>query len=253
MENRAGLLVVMAHPDDESMGCGGLILRHSRAGVPVNLVCATRGEAGWSGKPRGAKQEDLAQIRTGELEEAAAALAISGVELWDYPDGGVDRIDRQEITNRIWEQISKLRPKAVVGWGPDGVYGHPDHIAVGACTDSAVGAMTEGDRPALYHLAVDQQVADFYKIALRLAGDDHELPLVVKDHVDVVLELDADEVMMKLRAIDCHKSQLEDWRVSIRDQPRLMQLGYGHEPYIAAASRTVILSLTAAGLLGEFA
>jgi LmbE family N-acetylglucosaminyl deacetylase len=252
MENKPGLLVVMAHPDDESMGCGGLILRHSRAGVPVNLICATRGEAGWSGKPRGAKREDLAQIRTGELDEAAAALAISGVELWDYPDGGVDRIDRQEITNRIWEQISKLRPKAVVGWGPDGVYGHPDHIAIGACTDSAIGSMTEGDRPALYHLAVDQQVADFYKIALRLAGDDHELPLVVKDHVDVVFDFDADEVMMKLRAIDCHKSQLEDWRVAIRDQPRLMQLGYGHEPYIAAASRTLILGLTGAGLLGEF-
>lgn len=252
MENKPGLLVVMAHPDDESMGCAGLILRHSRAGVPVNLICGTRGEAGWSGKPRGAKQEDLAQIRTEELREAAAALAISEVELWDYPDGGVDRIDRQEITNRIWEQISRLRPKAVVGWGPDGVYGHPDHIAMGACTDSAVGSMTEGDRPALYHLAVDQQVADFYKIALRLAGENHELPLVVKDQVDVVFELDADEVMMKLRAIDCHKSQLEDWRVSIRDHPRLMQLGYGHEPYIAAASRTVVLGLTGAGLLGEF-
>ena len=252
MENKPGLLVVMAHPDDESMGCAGLILRHSRAGVPVNLICATRGEAGWSGKPRGAKREDLAQIRTDELREAASALAISGVELWDYPDGGVDRIDRQEITNRIWEQISRLRPKAVVGWGPDGVYGHPDHIAMGACTDSAVGSMTEGDRPALYHLAVDQQVADFYKIALRLAGENHELPLVVKDQVDVVFELDGDEVMMKLRAIDCHKSQLEDWRVSIRDHPRLMQLGYGHEPYIAAASRTVVLGLTGAGLLGEF-
>jgi LmbE family N-acetylglucosaminyl deacetylase len=252
MENKPGVLVVMAHPDDESMGCAGLILRHSRAGVPVNLICATRGEAGWSGKPRGAKKEDLAQIRTDELREAAAALAISGVELWDYPDGGVDRIDRQEITNRIWEQISRLRPRAVVGWGPDGVYGHPDHIAMGACTDSAVGSMTEGDRPALYHLAVDQQVADFYKIALRLAGENHELPLVVKDQVDVVFELDADEVMMKLRAIDCHKSQLEDWRVSIRDHPRLMQLGYGHEPYIAAASRTVVLGLTGAGLLGEF-
>src|ERR1700716_2864191 len=101
MENKPGLLVVMAHPDDESMGCAGLILRHTRAGIPVNLICATRGEAGGSGKPLGAKREDLAQIRTGELEEAAAALAISGVELWDYPDGGVDRIDRQGIPHRI--------------------------------------------------------------------------------------------------------------------------------------------------------
>ena len=250
MQNTPGLLVVMAHPDDESMGCGGMILRHTRAGVPVSLICATRGEAGWSGKPFGAKKEDLAQIRSGELEEAAAALGISDVQVWDYPDGGMSGCDPQEITDCVWEQISKLRPKAVVGWGPDGVYGHPDHIAVGACTDLAVNAMAEGDRPALYHLAVDQQVANFYRDALRLTGG-HELPLVVKDHVDVVLELDSDEVMMKLRAIDCHRSQLEEWRIAIREHPRLMQQGYGHEPYMAISSRAA--GLTVGGLLGEFA
>jgi LmbE family N-acetylglucosaminyl deacetylase len=251
MENAHGLLVVMAHPDDESMGCGGLILRHSRAGVPVTLICATRGGAGWMGKPRGALKEDLREIRAGELEEAAAALAIGGVELWDYPDGGVSGIDPQELTQRIWEQISRLRPKAVVTFGPDGVYGHPDHIAIGACTDSAVNAMSEGDRPALYHLAVDQNLIDFYREALRLSGGkDNELPLVLSDKIDVVFDLEADEVMMKLRAIDCHRSQLEEWRIRIRDNTRLMQEGYGHEPYIAAASRG--LSITAGGLLGEF-
>src|SRR5258708_8514753 len=134
MENKPGLLVVMAHPDDESMGCGGLILRHTRAGIPVHLICATRGEKGWSGKPLGARREDLAQIRTHELEEAAATLALGDVELWDYPDGGVDRVDRQEITQRIWEQITRLRPKAGGGWGPDGAYRHPDHIATRAPT-----------------------------------------------------------------------------------------------------------------------
>jgi LmbE family N-acetylglucosaminyl deacetylase len=251
MDSKPGLLVVMAHPDDESMGCGGLILRHTRAGVPVHLICATRGEAGWTGKPLGAKREDLAQIRTQELEEAAAALAITGVELWDYPDGGVDKADPQEITQRIWEQITRLRPKAVVGWGPDGGYGHPDHIAVGAAADIAVTSMAEGDRPALYHIALDQQAADFYKEAARLAGDDHTLPLVVTDHVDVAFDLDSDEVMMKLRAIDCHRSQLEDWRITIRDHPRLLQEGYGHEPYLAIASRAP--ALAANGLLGEFA
>ena len=252
MDDAHGLLVVMAHPDDESMGCGGLILRHSRAGVPVNLICATRGEAGWMGKPRGAVKEDLAQIRAGELDEAAAALAVSGVELWDYPDSGVSRIDPQELTQRIWEQVSKLHPKAVVTCGPDGIYGHPDHIAIGACTDSAVSAMSEGDRPALYHLAVDQQLIDFYRKAMRLSGGgDHELPLILADKIDIVFELDADEVMMKLRAIDCHRSQLEQWRIAIRENTRLMQEGYGHEPYVAVSSRSA--GATAKGLLSEFA
>jgi hypothetical protein len=111
--------------------------------------------------------------------------------------------------------------------------------------------MAEGERPALYHVAVDQQAANFYRDAQRLAGDRNELSLVVKDEVDVVVELDADEVMMKLRAIDCHRSQHEDWRIAIREHPRLMQLGYGHEPYIAAVPR--VTAVTAGGLFGEFA
>jgi LmbE family N-acetylglucosaminyl deacetylase len=250
VEQKPGLLVVMAHPDDESMGSGGLILRHTRAGIPTHLICATYGEKGWMGKPLGAKEEDLAQIRVSELEAAAGALALSGVELWDYPDGSVIKENQQEITQRIWEQITKLRPRAVVGWGPDGGYGHPDHIAMGECTDAAVSAMAEGDRPALYHLAFDQQITDFYRDAMRLAPQDGAMQLVAHDHVDVVFDLDADEVMMKLRAIDCHKSQLEEWRIVLRDHPELMQRGYGHEPYITVSSRAT--GLTPSGLLGEF-
>ena len=250
-EHKGGLLLVMAHPDDESMGTGGLILRHTRNGVTTHLICATYGEAGWMGKPPGAKEEDIAEIRTKELEEAAFALALSGVELWDYPDGGVKESDQQEITQRIWEHISKLRPRAVVGWGPDGGYGHPDHIAMGACTDAAVSAMTEGDRPALYHIAVDLQVAEFYREASRLAGSTNGLQVEPNEKVDVVVELDADEVMMKLRAIDCHRSQLEGWRIALREHPHLMQKGYGHEPYVAVSSRAT--GLTEKGLLGEFA
>jgi len=246
-----GLLVVMAHPDDESKWCGGLVLRHTRSGIPVHLICATYGEAGWTGKPVGARREDLAEIRAAELEEAAGALGLGGVELWDYPDGGVAASNQQEITQRIWEEITRRHPRAVAGWGPDGIHGHPDHVAIGACTDAAVAAMTEGERPALYHLAVDAPLREFYDAAVRLSGGDRALTLAVHDHIDVVIDLSADEVMMKLRAIDCHKSQLEDWRIIIREHPRLMEKGYGHEPYVIVSSRTS--GLTATGLLGELA
>ena len=249
-EQKGGLLLVLAHPDDESMGTGGLILRHTRNGISAHLICATYGEAGWMGRPLGANPQDIAEIRTKELEDAAFALALNDVELWDYPDGGVKQADQQEITQRIWEHISKLRPRAVVGWGPDGGYGHPDHIAMGACTDAAVSAMTEGDRPALYHIAVDQQVAEFYREATRLAGTSNGFKMEPNEKIDLVVELDPDEVMMKLRAIDCHRSQLEGWRIALRDHPHLMQKGYGHEPYVAVASRAN--GLTEKGLLGEF-
>ena len=252
-EQKGGLLLVMAHPDDESMGAGGLVLRHTRNGIATQLICATYGEAGWMGKPLGSKAADLPEIRAQELEAAAQALALSGVELWDYPDGGLETSDQKELTQRIWEQISKVRPKAVVGWGPDGGYGHPDHIAVGACTDAAVAAMTEGERPSLYHLAVDSQLADFYQEATHLApsSNGNGMHLRPQENVDLVIELNADEVMMKLRAIDCHRSQLEDWRIALRQHPRLMQQGYGREPYITVSSRAA--GLTEKGLLGEFA
>lgn len=250
-EQKGGLLLVMAHPDDESMGAGGLVLRHTRNGVVAHLICATYGEAGWMGKPPGAREVDLPEIRAKELEEAADSLALSGVELWDYPDGGVARSDQQQITERIWHHISKVRPRAVVGWGPDGGYGHPDHVAMGACTDAAVAAMTEGDRPALYHLAIDQSLAQFYSQAMRLGGASNGFSVRPQDKVDVVIDLDPDETMMKVRAIDCHQSQLEDWRIALRGHPHLMQQGYGREPYVKVSSRAN--GLTEKGLLGEFA
>src|SRR5881409_2128335 len=249
-EQKGGLLLVMAHPDDETFGAGGLVLRHTRAGIPTYLICATYGEAGWMGKPLDAKKENLPEIRAKELEEASAALALSGVELWDYPDGRVAQSERRQITERIWEQISKLRPRAVVGWGPDGGYGHPDHIWIGACTDAAIVALDEAERPALYHLAVDQPLAEFYREAMRLGASNGGLALQPQDSFDMGTELNADGVMIKLRAIDSHQSQLEDWRIAIRSHQRLMQQGYGREPYITVSSKAA--SLTGGGLLGEF-
>jgi N-acetylglucosamine malate deacetylase 2 len=246
------LLAVLAHPDDESMATGGLIVRHTRNDVPVHLVCATRGELGWGGKPPGARPEDLAEIRMDELEAAATALALAGVEIWDYPDGGVDRCDHTEITQRIWQAITAVRPAAVVTWGPDGGYGHPDHIAIGNCTDVAVAAMPEGERPALYHVAVDEQLAGFYRDAAKLASPEGQaLPAAVSDHVDVVMDLSADELQMKLRSIDCHKSQIADWMVELPEHPALLKRGWGHEPYATVPSRAA--KLTAIGLLQEFA
>jgi hypothetical protein len=92
-----GLLVVMAHPDDESMGTGGLILRHSRADVEVNLICATRGEKGWGGKPPGARREDLSRITRYSAGLAAPGAAATSASVqrpiamwsgWPYAPSG---------------------------------------------------------------------------------------------------------------------------------------------------------------------
>src|SRR4029077_12606862 len=132
------------------MGTGGTIARHTRSGVEVHLLCLTKGGAGWRDRPPGSKSSELPRIRSEELAAAAAVLGIASVELWDYPDGGVPSCNLKEITRRIFDHASAIRPGAVVGWGPDGGYFHPDHIACGLCTDDAVAGLNV----PLYHLAV---------------------------------------------------------------------------------------------------
>jgi LmbE family N-acetylglucosaminyl deacetylase len=200
----ARLLFVLAHPDDESMGNGGTIARHVRAGVEVHLLCLTRGGAGWGGRPPGRRPEELPGIRTAELHLAAKVLGLASVELWDYPDGGVPTCNQDEITQRIREHVRSLRPEVVAGWGPDGGYFHPDHIACGACTDEAlVGASIP-----LYHLAVTPYIADGFRRLVSLSG--HEMKFCVWERASVTFRCDADEMDLMRRAIACHVSQLDD-------------------------------------------
>ncbi len=171
------LRAMLAHPDDESMGTGGTPYRHAAAGVDVHLLCVTRGGEGWQGKPPGARKEDLPRIRTRELDAASKALGLAAVKLWDYPDGAVGNCDEAEITSRIAETIRSLVPAAVRGWGSDGGYGHPDHICVGACTDAAVASIEEDRRPALYHMAFDEELAQAYREVIASAGEGDGLPV----------------------------------------------------------------------------
>lgn len=133
------LLVVFAHPDDESMGMGGTLAKYAAQGVEVHYVCATRGERGWFGP----EQQDpglraLGQIRTRELESAVRELGLAGLYFLDYIDGEVDRADPAQAIGRIVSHLRRLRPQVVVTFPPDGNYGHPDHIATGQFTSAAV-------------------------------------------------------------------------------------------------------------------
>jgi LmbE family N-acetylglucosaminyl deacetylase len=215
----ARLLFVFAHPDDESMGTGGTIARHVRAGVEVHLVCLTRGGAGWGGRPPGRRPEELPEIRTDELHRAAKVLGLASVELWDYPDGGVPACNQEEITQRIREQVRSLQPEVVAGWGPDGGYFHPDHIACGACTDEALASAGV----ALYHFVLNPQIAADYRRLLSLSGHDRaEVKFCVWERTSASFRCNADETDVKRRAIACHVSQMDDgWDRWIRGEVEL--------------------------------
>jgi LmbE family N-acetylglucosaminyl deacetylase len=198
------LLFVTAHPDDESMASGGTIARHVEAGVEVFVVCATRGGAGWTGRPHGRRPEELPEIRAEELHRAARTLGVSGVDVWDYPDGGVPGCDQTEITARIESAIRSIGPAVVVGWGPDGGYGHTDHIAVGACTDAALAATGVPG----YHFAIDSEQAEAYRAGMRSAGlADEALPIMAGADPTIRFDLTEAEMAQRRRAVLCHDSQ----------------------------------------------
>src|SRR2546423_14159300 len=111
-DNQRGLLVVMAHPDDESMGSGGLILRHTRAGIATHLICATYGEAGGTGKPPPPAKEEPGEKRANEQGEGAAAPGVSGGGVWGYPQGGGARAGQRGSPPRVPGASSKRRPPA---------------------------------------------------------------------------------------------------------------------------------------------
>src|SRR5438105_3415667 len=80
------LLLVFAHPDDESFVAAGLSRRYADAGAHIALVTATRGEAGSRGDPPLCAEEELPALREAELREAAALLGIGDIHLLGYHD-----------------------------------------------------------------------------------------------------------------------------------------------------------------------
>src|SRR5689334_6160436 len=83
-------MVVVAHPDDESFGCGSTLLHAAAAGARTAVVCATRGEAGEPAPGTGIARVELARVRERELRDAAVVLGVSSVRLLDFADSGME-------------------------------------------------------------------------------------------------------------------------------------------------------------------
>jgi LmbE family N-acetylglucosaminyl deacetylase len=141
-------MAVLAHPDDESLGMGGTLAKYASEGVDVFLLTATRGDGG---RYRGHRPDDpqhpgpsaLARIREAELRAAAAALGVCDVALLDYRDQHLDRANARQAIASIVEHLRRVRPDVVVTFGPDGAYGHPDHIAISQFTTAALVAAAD--------------------------------------------------------------------------------------------------------------
>ena len=141
------VLAVFAHPDDESLACGGTLARLADAGAQVVVMCATCGERG---SPDGVHQNQaLGHRRASELRTAAETLGVSEVVLLNHQDGYLPWRHVTDFTAEIVLFLKKRRPDAVITFDQDGLYWHPDHIAVHERVVSAVRSIGP-DSPPVY-------------------------------------------------------------------------------------------------------
>lgn len=140
------ILLVHAHPDDESIETGATMAKYAAEGAHVCLVTCTRGEEGEviPEDLRHLSGDALGEYRTGELARACAALGVAdqrylgGVGRWR--DSGMMgtpanddprcfwRADLDEATAELVRIVREVRPQVIVTYDANGFYGHPDHI-----------------------------------------------------------------------------------------------------------------------------
>ena len=248
LDSSRRLLLVHAHPDDETIGTGATMARYAAEGVAVTLVTCTLGEEGEVLVPELAhlaadREDGLGQHRIGELAAAMEALRVTDHRFLGGPgrwrDSGMMgtpqndrpdcfwRADLDEAVRALVAVVREVRPQVVVTYDDNGGYGHPDHLQAHRVTVAAFDAAADpayapelGEPWAatkLYATAVPRSVLQAGIDHLRELGDEtgffgveraEDLPFGVPDEV-VTTEVDArDHLEAKVAAMRAHRTQI---------------------------------------------
>lgn len=210
------VLAIFAHPDDESLACGGTLARLSDAGARVVLLCASRGSKGAVSDPALVPDGDLGRVRAEELRQAARVLGVADVVILDHPDGELWWADAPLFHRDIMSAIRDYRADAVITFDDDGLYWHVDHVGIHERTRNAVEALG-ADAPSLYFVTIPKgvmrQVVDA-AVASGWTRPAWGLWAIVPDAFGLhakpptaVLDV-SDWVARKLAAMLCHRTQV---------------------------------------------
>ncbi|OZM57248.1 hypothetical protein CIB95_07225 [Lottiidibacillus patelloidae] len=124
-----------AHPDDEAFTVGGLLAQYADdPKVKTVVYSATLGDAGKCGYPPVCEKSELAKVRKQELKVACAYLGVDYLHTGTYSDGKLDSLKEGELLQAVTKLLSQYKPEVVVTFPPDGISGHPDHIAISKAT-----------------------------------------------------------------------------------------------------------------------
>jgi LmbE family N-acetylglucosaminyl deacetylase len=162
------LLAILAHPDDETLGLGGTLVRYAQEGVETFVVTATRGQAGRfkelkRGEPGHPGPAKLGEIREAELHAACKVLGVREVTLLDYMDGTLDDADPLHLAAELASHVRRIQPHVVVTFAQDGGYGHPDHVAI--CQGTAAALQVAADASRTDVAGPPHATAKFYLMA----------------------------------------------------------------------------------------
>jgi LmbE family N-acetylglucosaminyl deacetylase len=233
MNDQLKLLCVLAHPDDESLGVGGILAKYAHEGVATYLVTATRGEHGWFGpEDEYPGPEQLARQREKELGSAAQTLGLQEVHMLGYEDGQLDQGVPDEVIDIIAGHLRRIKPHVVITFDPYGVYGHPDHIAISQFTTAAIVAAANGDgkngrsshRVSKLYYSVEKRATlatyeeAFGELVMHVDGQERRAPgwpeWAMTTHIDT-----SAYSQQVWQAIACHQSQLPGYQ-TLQDLPR---------------------------------
>jgi LmbE family N-acetylglucosaminyl deacetylase len=250
------LMAVFAHPDDEAFGSGGTLTKYAAEGCDVYLVTATRGEAGEIAEPDMATPANLPYVREQELRCACQIYGIHPPRFLEYQDGQLPIVNQGQAVGRLTRIIRELRPQVLITFGPDGIYGHYDHIAVHHWT--TIAAELAGDPGCFPEQLEDtckpHRVSKVYFRTLPEAqvaamADEEGKPAAVmmdgvpfyfaarrEDEITTVIDV-SDYVEAKLRGIQCHATQVgRHNRFSDMPDEVMHERWFRHEHFILARS-----------------
>jgi LmbE family N-acetylglucosaminyl deacetylase len=196
-------MCVMAHPDDESLGVGGVLAKYAAEGIETHLITATRGEKGWFGCPEdNPGPAALGQIREKELFAAGRVLGLAEVVLLDYIDGELDQADQTEVIIKIAGHLRQVRPQIVITFDPTGDYGHPDHIAISQFTTGAVIAAADPNFSGLECLPAHRVLKLYYRVSTEAEQAAYQAVF--------------GELMMRVDGIERRATAWKNWAVTTR-------------------------------------
>lgn len=203
------IMGIWAHPDDEVWASAGFMYYASENGQEIAIITATRGEAGDTADEAKWPKAELARIRTQEHQNSLSLLGVKDITWLDYPDGQLDKADREEVVARLLDEVNTFKPDTILTFECEGMTGHSDHKTI---HDWAVEAARKANKTPSMYCAI---YSNSYKTAERKLNqlfntqmDDADVSRIDNHNADMHLELDAAALEAKLKSMYEHKSQL---------------------------------------------